>query len=403
MSDLLLERKIVWLAALVQLANVLDFMIILPLGPDLTQAINIPSSQMGLVNGIYTFSAAFSAIILARYLDRYDRKKAIVFFLSGLVISTFLTAFAWDTYSMLAFRIIAGGFGGPVTALSLSMVVDQVPIERRGRAIAIVTSAFTVVSVFGIPIGLELAFLFNWQMPFYVIAAFGAVVAVAIIITLPPMTAHIKRNIEKPQIISVVAMLKRKEIRLAVLSFSLASFAAFLLISSTINYFTFNLEYPRGDLDNLYLLGGTVSFIAMMLTGRIVDLYGARLLAFFTAAFYILVVADGFMHFPYLPVILVFTFFMAFSAIMGVIVSTIASETPDSHERAAFMSLQTTFRHFAAGAGGVLSSVILYSDENDVLYNIEYVAAISIICIIALPVIIVILRRELNLKQVQQP
>lgn len=402
MSDIMLERKIVWLAALVQLANVLDFMIILPLGPDLATAINIPSSQMGLVNGIYTFSAALSSIIMARYLDRYDRKKAIVFFLIGLVISTFLTAFAWDTYSMLAFRVIAGGFGGPVTALSLSMVVDQVPIERRGRAIAIVTSAFTVVSVFGVPIGLELALMFNWQMPFYVIAAFGAIVAFAIIVTLPSMTAHLKRNKEKPQTISVIAMLKRREIQLAALLFSLASFSAFLLISSTINYFTFNLQYPRADLDNLYLLGGVVSFIAMMMAGRIVDLYGARLLAFITAIFYMLVIADGFMHIPYIPVILVFTFFMMFSAIMGVIVSTIASETPESHERAAFMSLQTTFRHFAAGAGGVLSSVILYSDENDVLYNIEYVAAISIVCIIALPIIIVILRKRLNLKEARQ-
>ncbi len=149
MSDIMLERKIVWLAALIQLANVLDFMMVLPLGPDLTRAINIPSSDMGLVGGIYTFAAAFSGILFAPYLDHCDRKKATLIFMLGLVISTFLCAFAWDRDSMLAARTLAGLFGGPVTALTMAMVVDIVPIKRRGRAIALVTSAFTVSSVFG--------------------------------------------------------------------------------------------------------------------------------------------------------------------------------------------------------------------------------------------------------------
>ena len=242
MSDLRLERKVVWLSGLIQLANVLDFMIILPLGPDLTTEIKIPSSQMGLVNGIYTFAAAFSAVIMARFLDRFDRKKAVVFFLIGLSISTFLTAFSWDTTSMLAARTLAGLFGGPVTALSLSMVVDMVPISRRGRALAIVTSAFTVASVFGIPLGLELALQFNWQMPFYAIASFAAFVTIGVIVLLPSMTGHIDHESDVPQTISIAEMLSRREIQLSFLLMALTSFSAFIMIASTINYFTFNLN-----------------------------------------------------------------------------------------------------------------------------------------------------------------
>ena len=69
MSDLRLERKIVWLAALIQLANVLDFMIIMPLGPDLTTAINIPSSEIGLLGGIYTFAALNRAFIRKHFIQ----------------------------------------------------------------------------------------------------------------------------------------------------------------------------------------------------------------------------------------------------------------------------------------------------------------------------------------------
>ncbi|WP_438993774.1 MFS transporter, partial [Pseudemcibacter sp.] len=113
MSDIRLEHKVVWLSALIQLANVIEFMLILPLGPDLTIGIGIPSSNMGLLGGIYTFAAAFSAILVAPYLDRFDRKKAVIFFLIGLSVSTYLCSHAFDTYSMLAGRTLSGIFGGP--------------------------------------------------------------------------------------------------------------------------------------------------------------------------------------------------------------------------------------------------------------------------------------------------
>lgn len=396
MSDIKLERKIVWLAALIQLANVLDFMIILPLGPDLNRAIGIPTSQIGLLGGIYTLSAAFSAIIAAPYLDRFDRKKAVLFFLMGLVVSTFMCAFAWDTYSMLAGRTLAGICGGPVTALSLSMVVDKVPIERRGRAIAIVTSAFTVSSVFGIPLALEMALRFNWQAPFITIACFGGLVLIGIYKFLPAMTDHMDRPGEISKKISIISMIKKKKVWISYALLSLMSFAQFLLFAGSINYFIFNLNFPRENLSHTYMIAGAISFAAMMLTGRVVDLYGARILSFVVTVIYVLVLSDGYLHQPYMPVTAVFCLFMLCSATMGVITSTIASEAPGDKERAAFMSLQSTFRHLAAGVGGIAASIILTSNPDGSLNNINILAMVTIICIISLPFIVVILRRELS-------
>lgn len=215
MSDLRLERKIVWLAALIQLANVLDFMIIMPLGPELTIALNIPSSEMGLLGGIYTFAAAVSGLLFAPYLDRFDRKSVAIISLIGLVISTFLCTLAYDTNSMLLARTLAGIFGGPVTSISLAMVVDMVPIARRGRAIAIVTSAFTVSSIFGIPLALELARMFSWHMPFLIVGGFGLFVAIAMFVFLPPMKGHIDQSEAKPSTVAIIPLLRKPEIQLS--------------------------------------------------------------------------------------------------------------------------------------------------------------------------------------------
>ena len=399
MSDLRLERKIVLLAALIQLASILDFMIIMPLGPNLALALNIPSSDMGILAGIYTFAAALSGILIAPYLDRYDRKNAAIFFLSGLVVSTFLCTFAWDTYSMLAARTLAGIFGGPAMALSLAMVIDLVPVERRGRAIAIVTSAFTVSSVFGIPLALYFSEWFDWKMPFLIISILCALIVLGIFKFLPPMVSHIDTTLKVPQKISLMSLLRKREIQLSYGLLSLLSFAQFMLFAGSINYFVFNLDFPREDLGYIYLVGGVLSFAVMMMTGRVVDQYGARKLSFCVTIIYVFVLADGFTHTPYMPVPVIFSLFMMCAAIMGVICTTIASEAPGDKERAAYMSLQSTSRHLAAGTGGVFASLILTSNIDNSLNNVEYLGALSIGCIVVLPLIIIILRRELNKKQ----
>ncbi|MCC3859849.1 MFS transporter [Pseudemcibacter aquimaris] len=398
MSDIQLERKVVWLAALIQLANVLDFMIILPLGPDLTTSIGIPSSRMGLLGGIYTFAAAISAIVMAPYLDRFDRKRAVLFFLAGLAVSTYLCSFAYDTYSMLAARTLAGIFGGPVTALSLSMVVDVVPISRRARSIAIVSSAFTVSSVFGIPFALKLAGLMDWTMPFIVIGIFSGIVCIAIYFLLPSMTGHIDENTDKTKKVPILPMVKKPIIRTSYIMASLQSFAQFMLFAGSINYFIFNLGFDREGLDEIYFVGGSLSFIAMMLTGRIVDKYGSRLLSFIITVFYVCVLADGYLHQPFMSVPFIFCSFMLCAAMIGVVTSSIASEAPDEQERAAYMSVQSTCRHLAAGAGGIVATAILSTNPDGSLNNIHILAYLTILCIASLPVLIFMLRNMLDRK-----
>jgi len=396
MSDLRLERKIVWLAALIQLANVLDFMIIMPLGPELTIALNIPSSEMGLLGGIYTFAAAVSGLLFAPYLDRFDRKSVAIISLIGLVISTFLCTLAYDTNSMLLARTLAGIFGGPVTAISLAMVVDMVPIARRGRAIAIVTSAFTVSSIFGIPLALELARMFSWHMPFLIVGGFGLFVAIAMFVFLPAMKGHIDQSEAKPSTIAIIPLLRKPEIQLSYILLGVLSFAQFMLFAGSINYFVFNLGFPREGLSGIYILGGVFSFAAMMITGRVVDRYGARTLSSVVAIIYAFVLADGYLHSPFLSVPAIFSLFMISAAIMGVICSSISSEAPGDKERAAYMSLQSTTRHIAAGLGGVISSIILTSNSDSSLNNIWITAVMAIGCISILPFLIVMLRRALN-------
>jgi MFS family permease len=63
------ERSILLLVSAVQFVNVLDFVMVVPLGPDFASALGIPVSRLGLVTGSYTLAAAAAGVAGSGFLD----------------------------------------------------------------------------------------------------------------------------------------------------------------------------------------------------------------------------------------------------------------------------------------------------------------------------------------------
>lgn len=62
----------------VQISHILDFMILMPLGPQFMRLFAIGPTQFGFLVSIYTFSAAAVGFAAAFFIDRFDRKKALL-------------------------------------------------------------------------------------------------------------------------------------------------------------------------------------------------------------------------------------------------------------------------------------------------------------------------------------
>src|ERR1700722_11473224 len=118
------ERSILLILGAVQFVNILDFMMVKPLGPDFANALHINDSDLGWIGGSYTAASGVSGIIWALFIDIFDRKTAFITSFAGLMFATALGGFAWDFNSLLACRILAGMFGGPATSLAWSIVAD---------------------------------------------------------------------------------------------------------------------------------------------------------------------------------------------------------------------------------------------------------------------------------------
>jgi len=130
------ERKLVFLIGSVQLILTLDFTMVLPLGPDFAKALDIPTSQLGMVGASYTAAAAVVGIAGAFFLDRFDRRRALTVALTGLVLGTAAGGFATGFASMVAARVVAGVFGGIAETLAYT-IVSGAPLDGPKSSLTI--------------------------------------------------------------------------------------------------------------------------------------------------------------------------------------------------------------------------------------------------------------------------
>jgi predicted MFS family arabinose efflux permease len=373
----------VFLIGAVQFINIWDFVMVMPLGPDFARALGIPLSRLGLVGGAYTAAAALAGVLGSTFLDRFDRRTALAVAMTGLVLGTLSGGLAWNFESLLAARFLAGAFGGPATSLSLSIIADTVPPERRGKAMGAVMGAFSVASVLGVPLSLQLALWGSWRVPFLVVSGLGLLVTAAVIASLPGLRAHLARP--GPTAASTGGLFRP----LVLASFLLTAVtmaSGFLVIPNISAYVQANLGLPRSQLQWVYGIGGVISFVTLRVVGKLVDRFGSFRVGSVAVLLLALVFELAFVHPPpSAPVFLLFlSLFFALSA-RNVSYNTLTSKVPEPAERARFMSFQSAVQHVASAIGASVSSQVLYVQSDGKLGNVATLGRMAIAVTLLVP------------------
>ena len=270
------ELLLVLILAGVQFSHIMDFVIMMPLGPHLMRVFGIAPRQFGLVVSVYTLSASVSCFLAALFMDRFDRKKMLVGIYAGLVIGTFLCGLAPTFSALVAARVVTGIFGGLLQAVILAIIGDLIHPSRRGQATGLVMAAFAVASVAGVPIGLSIANLFGWQTTFLSLAAVSSLNFMIAIRVLPPVRGHLERSqVSTGVLTDMVGLLSMRStwVALALISTMMSIFAMTPFVSA---FLVSVVGITEADLPTVYMAAGVASFIISPTIGRLADRWGAR-------------------------------------------------------------------------------------------------------------------------------
>ncbi|WP_410210334.1 MFS transporter [Aquirhabdus sp.] len=357
------ERSLLWLLALVQFTIIMDFMVMMPLGPQLMHAFNITPVAFATAVSMYSWCSGLSGLLAATYIDRFDRRRLLMIAYALFALSNLICALA-NSYELLLFaRAFAGITGGMLGSVVMAIVSDVIPAQRRGAAMGIIMTAFSLAAIAGVPAGVLLGAHFSWAAPFVLLVVLSGLVWIAAIKVVPSLTEHLKQN---PPVLSEVLpnlwRLFSNARHLNAFAFTFTMMASQMMVIPFISpVLVANHGVAPAQLSWIYMAGGAATFFTSRVVGRLADRYGNKRvfrIAVILSAFPILFVT----HMPALPFILIVLFFPFFMVtVSGRIIpmQALLTTVPEPAHRGAFLSANSAIQALGTGCGAWLGGLML--------------------------------------------
>jgi predicted MFS family arabinose efflux permease len=358
------ERWLLFTLAGIQFTHILDFMIMMPLGPQFTALFGISNAQFGLLVSAYTLSAGLSGLLASTYIDRFSRKQLLLTMYTLFGLATLACGLAPDYLWLMVARVAAGLFGGVLSALSQTIVADVIPFERRGRAMSVVMTSFSVSTVAGVPLGLFLAANLSWHAPFFGIALLVGVLSLGAWQTLPRLDAHLHH----PERVSVwrgIGQVLAEPNHLKAFGVSgLMMFAGFTVIPYITIYLQSNAGMQTHQVPWIYLCGGVATLLSARYFGRLTDRVGKvkvfqRLALAVTLPLMATTLAQGL---PLWGLLVIST--LLFTVMSGRMIPGMAmvSSAVEPRLRGTFMTLNSAVQSASMGLAALVAGLIIGRD-----------------------------------------
>ena len=380
------EKILLLVLASVNFTHIMDFMIMMPLGPQLMKLLHIDPQQFGLAVSAYALTAGVSSFVSAFFVDRFDRKKVLLFAYIGFTVGTFSCALAPNYEFLVAARVLAGLFGGMIGAQVLAIVADTFAYERRASAMGILMTSFSIASVAGVPAGLWLAAHFSWHMPFLAIGGLGVVVAVLIGLFVPPVNEHLVEGRRRGNPLEVLTSIyqmpdQRKALTLSIVlmlgHFCIIPFIAPSLVG--------NVGYSEENIFLIYLIGGALTIFTSPLVGRIADRRGKY--PVFAAAALLSLLPVWFITnlwpMPLWSVLVVSGLFFIFVNARMIPMQAIVSGVVTPQQRGGFMSINSSVQQLSTGLAAMIGGAIVHKTAEGRIENYALVGYFSMVLILA--------------------
>ena len=369
------QKLVVAILAFLQFTIILDFMIMSPLGAIMMPALQMSTAQFGTVVSAYAFSAGAAGLLAAGFADKYDRKKLLIFFYVGFMLGTFLCGIADNYLFLLSARIVTGLFGGVIGSIVMAITTDLFPLNKRGRVMGYLQTAFAASQILGLPAGLYLSNHWGWHMPFMFIVGISALAGIVILVYLKPIDGHLKLQVgvQKNALNHLLSTLKNKQFLMTFATMGLMSVGGFMLMPFGSAFTVNNLGIAFDKLPIIYLVTGIAAIFIGPLVGKASDSFGKLKVFNFGAVLTIIMVLIytqlGITPIALVIVVNVLMFCAIFSRMIPA--QALMSAVPSPAERGAFMAVSSSLQQMAGGVASLIAGLIVVQRTDGVIEHFD--------------------------------
>lgn len=364
---------VITILSIIQFSVVLDFMVLSPLSDTLIKELKISTSQFSLIVSAYAFSAGISGFLTAGFADKFDRKKILLFFYTGFIVSTLFCGLSPNHSILILARIFTGLFGGVISSISFAIITDLFVMETRGRVMGFVQMAFAASQILGIPVSLLLANKLGWHAPFIMIVLFSMIVLLIIFFRLKPVDKHLELKSEKNPYKHLLSTITNKKYITGFLATCLLATGGFMLNQFGGAYTINNLKITKDQLPLLFGITGLFSIITGPIIGKISDKKG-KYNTFLVGSLFCMLMVGIYTQLgasPFILVIFVQVLLFIFVSSRMISSSALMSGVPEPKDRGAFMSINSSVQYLAGGISAYFAGYIVFQGSDGVFHNYE--------------------------------
>ena len=383
-----LENRIIFILTFIHFIHLVDFVVIMPLGPTLMAKLGVSPATFAALVSAYTFAGAATGLIISLFADKFEKKLLLTLSLLGVAIGTAFCGLAQNGYQLIIARALTGFFGGVLNPLVFALVAEWIPASRRGKAMAWVMSGFSMASVIGVPIGLVINDYFGHEMTFFSISFLIALTSIGCYFLLPESSIP-SQELKFKELVKVLgtSLKNKKYLKVFFYTFFISG-TMFLLIPMLSPYAVKNMGMQTTDLKFMYLIGGLLTVVTARIFGVLTDRFGGQhvymglcLASVFPV--YLYTHSGPIYFYQYIAIGAVFMSLISGRMIPAM---TLTSLVPAPHQRGQFMGILNSVRAGSTALGSLIVGLIVVENNQGKLINFDKIGktaiAVSLISII---------------------
>ena len=158
--------------------------LVVPLLPDFPRLLDTTSDNASWLVTVTLLTAAVATPILSRLADMHGKRLMILVSLGALLLGSLLGAFS-DSLPVLIVARALQGFAPALIPIGIATMRDELPPERIGSAVALMSTTLGIGGAIGLPLSGVMYEHFGWQSVFWGSVAMS-VLLIALVLAVVP-------------------------------------------------------------------------------------------------------------------------------------------------------------------------------------------------------------------------
>jgi predicted MFS family arabinose efflux permease len=196
------ERSLILALGLAGFVVMADNWVVSPILPAIARAIGVPAAKAGLLITAYMIPFGLFQLVFGPLADRFGKKQIVGLSMVLFTLGTGLCGLAMGMVDLALYRGLTGVFAASVMPISIALIADVVPMERRQAAIGTFMGIAFLGQGLSMAMGGAISHYMSWRGVFLTYAAFS-VVSTALLLLVgrrAPSTKNPQSQFLKPYI-----------------------------------------------------------------------------------------------------------------------------------------------------------------------------------------------------------